>query len=341
MLVRILDQDSHPVVAVVILGGAQYPDAGPVHLHDGVHPLPRTEGQDFHRLRRGHRVPIQGHNVKQVARQGNAPVSGGAGVEHVHQQALARPDANRFTRAERLVIDGENPVADFQTVLPLVGDCRPFGLRSDGSHFHFIHIFRGQERFPFAQSQKYFLVVAARIVGRLDKDETELPRVCATVQIDAGHRMGVIPARSRGPRHKLVPAAAMGRDHRCAFLLRAVNIRRDEESMPVYKFGHVGFVHDIHGHRFALPHSQDGTRRGAVIADRADGAIRIELHNHGGDFESDIRPGHLGHGFGMHLRPQEPGCPESRDACTSVLDEMSSLHKILGQRSMGNSWQKV
>ena len=78
--------------------------------------------------------------------------------------------------------------------------------------------------FPVAQCQENFLVVAPRIVTRINEDEAILPGVGAAMQIAHGHGVRVVPAGAGGARRKAVAAAGPGRDDRCAFLFGPVKL---------------------------------------------------------------------------------------------------------------------
>ena len=80
---------------------------------------------------------------------------------------------------------------------------------------------------------------------RLDDQKAELPGVAAAVQVVHRHRVGVIPARAGGRRRELVAPAAVRRHGRRAFFLGAVDLRRNEQTVPVHLLRHVGVVDDI------------------------------------------------------------------------------------------------
>ena len=195
-----------------------------------------------------------------VARQRDRPVLDRARVQQVHEHALALLHSNRFTRAQRFVVDRVEHRAHFQAVGTRIENrwsfrLRPFLIRVVG-----VHELSGEERFPVAQREKDLLIVVAGILPRLDDEEPELPGVAAPVQVGHGHRVSVIPARPGRPRRELIPAAAMRRHRRRALLVRAIGVRPNEHAVPVDLLRHIGVVHHFHGDRHTLAHPQQRTR---------------------------------------------------------------------------------
>ena len=76
-------------------------------------------------------------------------------------------------------------------------------------------------------------MLARRALG-LHIQEPELPGIGAALQIPAGGDVCVVPARSRGARHDCIPPRAMWRDHGRALFLRAVDLGRDEQTVPMH-----------------------------------------------------------------------------------------------------------
>ncbi len=114
VLIGVFDDNAQAAFAHRVLGRAHDPDAGLVHLHPGIDALARTQHQHVHRRRRGHRISVQRDHVEFVAGQRQMAVLDGAGVQKMKHHAFAGLHADRFARAERLVVDGKNIGRDFQ-----------------------------------------------------------------------------------------------------------------------------------------------------------------------------------------------------------------------------------
>ncbi len=97
-------------------GAPEDPDAGVVHLDDGVDALAGAEEEGFDELGVGDGVAVERDDLELVAGEGDAAVLDGAGVEEVEEDALAFFDADGFAGAEGLVVDGVGHGVDFEAV---------------------------------------------------------------------------------------------------------------------------------------------------------------------------------------------------------------------------------
>ena len=84
------------------------------------------------------------------------------------------------------------------------------------------------------EQDRHLLIVGAGVVAVLDDEQAELAGVGALVQVAARADVAVVPAGAgRIRREHVALAAAVGRHARRAFLVRAVDVRRDVEPVPV------------------------------------------------------------------------------------------------------------
>src|SRR6267378_2300343 len=115
----------------------------------------------------------------------------------------------------------KGPVSDFPAVgfLSLIG--LYFGFQSWVLRLAFLlfHLADAIERVKLVCGQKYPLIIAARIVIRLDVDDSELSRVQPAVEIASGHHMRTHPANPCRPRSELI-ADLPTRGHKRCFSLR-------------------------------------------------------------------------------------------------------------------------
>ncbi len=105
VLIGVFDHNAQAALANRILRRAQDPNAGLVHLHDRVDALTRTQHQNVHGRRRGHRISIQRDHVEFVTGQRQVPVLDGARVQKMKQHSFAGIHADGLARAQRLVVD--------------------------------------------------------------------------------------------------------------------------------------------------------------------------------------------------------------------------------------------
>ena len=134
------------------------------------------------------------------------------------QHALARLDANRLARAERLVVDGINIGSALPGPGPRIQHRRPFRLRRAGIEIVGIHRLIGEVRLPIAQREIVFLIVVAGIGRALDDQKAELPGETAAMQVVHRHGVGVIPARAGGRGRELIAARSVRRARRACLL---------------------------------------------------------------------------------------------------------------------------
>ena len=91
-----------PVLRILSSVAPRIQTPGLVHVHDGIDALPGAEQNCIDRLRIGHRVAVQRDHLELMAGERDAAVFDRAGVEEVHQHALALLHADRLARAEAL-----------------------------------------------------------------------------------------------------------------------------------------------------------------------------------------------------------------------------------------------
>ena len=104
-----------------------------------------------------------------------------------------------------------------------------------------------------------------------------LAGVLAPVQIFAGKNVGVIPAEARRARGKGVARTAAGGDQRCTFFHRTVDLRREEEAMPMNHFAVAGLVGNIDSDRMAFSQPQQRAGHLPVVRNRLDGSARSDF----------------------------------------------------------------
>src|SRR5579871_3396817 len=134
---------------------------------------------------------------------------GGAGIQYPEQYALRLANTDRFCGAQEPAINRENLVFDVEGALV----CETW--------------------FPLVQKYRDFEVIAPRLVAFLDDQHAELAAVGPGLQIPSRRNMAVIPTRASRPGGKRIPAVAVARNVRRAFLMRAVHVRWNVKAMPV------------------------------------------------------------------------------------------------------------
>ena len=76
-----------------------------------------------------------------------------------------------------------------------------------------VHIAAATERrLEFLEHQKYFAIIAARLMFRLDVDRADLSAILPAGQIGTGRQVRVIESQSRRSRREGDAAHAMGRE---------------------------------------------------------------------------------------------------------------------------------
>jgi len=285
--IGIFNDDAETGVANILVRRTEDPDAGLIHLDDGIHAFAGADKNSFGGLGNGYGVAVEGDDLKEMARKSNALIFDGTGVEQVHEHALAGLYADGIADAESFVIDRKKRGGDFEAVGAGV---KGGGLFRMGRTRVVVIIVHGvsEKGLPIAEGEKKFLIVPSGIVGILDNEESKLTGVGTAMEVAVRHGVGVIPARARGPRRELEAPPLVGRNQGRAFFFGAVHFSGNQKAVPVNKLGGFGVIDYVHGHGDAFAHAEDRARRRAVVADSADDAIGSELDGNGRDFEHDV-----------------------------------------------------
>ena len=297
VLVLVLDDEAEAGAADLFVGGSEDPDAGVVHLDDGVDALAGAEEDGFDGLGGGDGVAIEGDDLKLVAGEGDAAVLDGAGVEEVEEDALAGFDAEGFAGAEGFVVNGVGHGADFEAIGGGVEGGGLLGLGAVAGVVVIVLHVGHEEGLPVAEGEEVLLIVAAGIGGGVDVDEAELAGVGTFVEVGVGHGVGVVPAGAEGFGRELVAAVAAGWDEGGAFFFDSVDVGGDQHAVPVDQLGGVGVVDDVDGEGPALFHPQDWPGGCSVVADGGEDAVGGELDGDGLDAQGEV-----GFGGGGGLR---------------------------------------
>ena len=177
-------------------------------------------------------------------------------LSRCHQDALARTDAKGLSRAQHFVVDRVEGSADFESIGTRVWRGGFFGQRIVGIRCLCVLIHGGQEGLPFTQCEKDLLVVTPRVIRGIDHEKTKLAGVGAAMQIEHGLGVRVVPPRSCRLGNELIAPAPMRWDRRCTFFLRSINIRGNEQTVPMHVFRNIRVVDDFHTDALALSHAQ-------------------------------------------------------------------------------------
>src|ERR1700677_680305 len=148
----------------------------------------------------------------------------GAGVEQVHQDALAWTHGEGTPRAPHFVVYRVKRSADFEPVGTLVWGGGFFWRRVVRIRRHFVLIHGSQIGLPFTQREKDLLVVEPRVIRGIDHEKTKLAGVGAAMQIQHGLGVRVVPPRTCGLGYELIAPAPMRRYRRRTFFLRSINV---------------------------------------------------------------------------------------------------------------------
>ena len=174
----------------------------------------------------------------------------------MHQDALAWTHAQRLPRAQHFVVNRVKRSADFQSVGTLLWSGGFFGHRVVGIRRHFVLIHGSQIGLPFTQREKDLLVVAPRVMRGVDHEKTKLAGVGAAMQIQHGLGVRVVPARTCRFGDELIAPAPMRRYRRCTFFLSSINVRGNEQTVPMHKFRNIRVVDNLYADALALSHPQ-------------------------------------------------------------------------------------
>src|SRR6266403_2663579 len=129
-------------------------------------------------------IAIERHNLEGVSGQSETANFSGASIKNMKKDAFARPYADGLAVAEHAAVDGEGCVANFIAVGHAFGER---GLHGGlAGSFEFFVWYRRRKKIlrhvatltegwlKFFQHKKYFAVVVARVVLRLDVQGTYL-----------------------------------------------------------------------------------------------------------------------------------------------------------------------
>ncbi len=162
------------------------------------------------------------------------------------------------------------------------------------------------------QDDRNFLVPAAGsvagIVAGFHDHHAELPAVGAGLEVSSRVDMTVIPPCPGRLGSKGIPPAAVAWYVRCPFLVNAIYIRRNMESMPMDHFVDVGVVLHFHDHRLAFRDAQQRTGNLPVVSHRPHGTSRRQVQGNGSDAQLDIGLAVGNRGGSRAIRPSRAKC---------------------------------
>ena len=76
------------------------------------------------------------------------------------------------------------------------------------------------------------------------------------MQIQHGLGVRVVPPRTCGLGYELITPAPVRRYRRCTFFLRSINVRGNEQTVPMHIFRNIRVVDDLYSDPLALSHPQ-------------------------------------------------------------------------------------
>src|SRR5271156_2296505 len=129
----------------------------------------------------------------------------------MHQQPLALFDTNGLTETKHFAIDGRHVV----------------------DRIHVSVIAALEVTAPIMKSKEDLAIVASRVLSRFDHEKTVESTVLGLCKIFARECMGVKPTESWRVRPEGIPGRCSRGNHWCAFFHRTVNIRGQEQAVPV------------------------------------------------------------------------------------------------------------
>ena len=266
----------------------------------------------------------------------------------MYQDALTRLHPKRLPGAQHLVVNRIKRSAYFKSVRTHIESWpirSGFGSPSDQAPSRPASTV--DRKYCYSRSARNTsLVIASGVVRSIDHEKTELPRVRTAMKIHHRRGVRVIPSRPRRLGHELIPPPPVRRDRGSAFFLRPIDLRRDQQAVPMHKLRNVCAVHHVNGDGLAFAHSQQGPGNLIVVADGADYNLRSQLDQHGRDLQGEIRPmPHRPRSGGLRLqrrhpmlrrprslRPKpglQPACPGRHHGAPSKPYKIPSLHAIL------------
>ena len=224
-----------------------------------------------------HWIPVHRNHAHPVSGQRDAPIFNRARIQKMNQQPLPFAHADRIARSKRLVVDRVGHRSDFKPIRFRIHHCRLFQQRPVVRIVIIVVHVRREERLPIANREKQFLVVLSRVISAIDIDKSKLPGVCALMQICHGHGMRVVPAAAGRTRSERKAPSPVRLNQRRAFFLGAIDLRRNQHSVPMNQLRRISLVDHINAHRFSFAHPQNRSRRRAVIANGRKNVRRVEF----------------------------------------------------------------
>jgi hypothetical protein len=133
-------------------------------------------------------------------------------------------------------------------------------------------------RLEFLKHQKYFAIVAAGFMFRLDIDRAYVSAVLPAGQIGSGRDVHVIETQSRRPGRKAYAAHAMRWNKGRSLFGCAIHIHRNGLAMPVQLLRRIGVVVDINNDLLAFLEAQQGAGKLPVISGGGNDTIRCQFN---------------------------------------------------------------
>src|SRR6185437_14654483 len=189
----VFDDDAHAVPPVIIIKVTEHPDTGITHFDDRADALGGADPERRHFGGVWHRVAIESDDSEAVTGEGEATDLRGAAVEDVKEDSLSTPDSDRLTEAKLATIDGEDTVADFESLLHPARKSRFHGCltlrlesrikrrRREKVERHVSSL--AEEGLKFLQRQKHLPVKRAGIMRGLYVERSDFSSVLAEVEI--------------------------------------------------------------------------------------------------------------------------------------------------------------
>ena len=132
-------------------------------------------------------------------------------------------------------------------------------------------------RLEFLEHQKYFAVVAAGLVFRLDIDGTHLAAVLPGSEVGACAVVRVIEAEARRLRREYNSPLAMRGNKRRAFFGGAVHVGRHLLAMPVQLFRRISFVVNVYSDLLAFLEAKQRPGELSIVGCHGDDSLGRDL----------------------------------------------------------------
>lgn len=116
-----------------------------------------------------------------------------------------------------------------------------------------------------------------------DVDGADQAAVLPEGEITSGAHVGVIEAEARGLGNERNSPDAVGRDEWRSFFGGAIDVGRNELTVPVQLLGRVGVVVDIDGDLLTFFQAEEGAGKLPVVGGDGDDAFGCEFQGPGGD----------------------------------------------------------